>query len=203
MPGTRARPFLSALFADRSLTATNTTPRTASTDCSHPPLVPSDCTWQLVLLSRRYIDGATATLPLYSIFSEREVILPTTKACITCLSLVVLRRLKWHHFFVLFFCFIPSIVLALLSRSLPVAAQVRGHIAGPPPRSPLRYVPSFLSREDLSIFSPRRLASNCTPTHAARRSQRLILFIFYFCVFANSSVKSLHGWESNSSTNGS
>ena len=80
---------------------------------------------------------------------------------------------------VLFF-FIPFIILALLSRSLPVVSQIRGHIAGPPPLSPLRYVPSFLSREEVSIFFPRRLASNCTytwyrvlPTRNAKHVQTL------------------------------
>ena len=47
----------------------------------------------------------------------------------------------------IFFSFIPLIILVLLSRSLPVATQIRGHIAGPPPPSQLRYVPSFLARE--------------------------------------------------------
>ena len=42
--------------------------------------------------------------------------------------------------------------LAPLSRSLPVATQIRGHIAGAPPPSPLWHVPSFLSREEVIIF---------------------------------------------------
>ena len=41
----------------------------------------------------------------------------------------------------------PFIILALLSPSLPVVTQTRGDIAGPPLPSPLRYVPSFSSRE--------------------------------------------------------
>ena len=49
---------------------------------------------------------------------------------------------------------IPFIILALLSPSLPVVTQIRGHIAGPPPPSPLRYVPSFLSREEFIVFFP-------------------------------------------------
>ena len=56
-------------------------------------------------------------------------------------------------------CFLSSNVLSsYCSRS-----QIRGHIAaGPSPPSPLRYnTPSFLSREEFSIFFPRRLASNC------------------------------------------
>ena len=49
--------------------------------------------------------------------------------------------------------FAPSrvfIILALLSRSLPVEAvvvvalKIRGHIAGPPPASPLRTVRAFI-----------------------------------------------------------
>ena len=32
-----------------------------------------------------------------------------------------------------------QIILALLSHSLPAVPQIRGHIAGPPPPSPLRY----------------------------------------------------------------
>ena len=46
-----------------------------------------------------------------------------------------------------FFFSVPFIILTLLSRSLPVVTQIRGHIAGPPPSSPLRYMPSFSSRE--------------------------------------------------------
>ena len=43
-----------------------------------------------------------------------------------------------------FLFFIPFNILALLSPSLPVVTQIRGHIAArPPPPSPLRYVPSF------------------------------------------------------------
>ena len=62
-----------------------------------------------------------------------------------------------------FFFPIPFIVFALLSLPPLVVTQIRGHIAGSSPPSPLRwYVPSFLSREeDFSTFFPRRLASNC------------------------------------------
>ena len=48
-------------------------------------------------------------------------------------------------------CFGGLIILALLSHSIPVLTQIRGHIAGPPSPSPLRSVPSFLSREQSSI----------------------------------------------------
>ena len=51
------------------------------------------------------------------------------------------RRLTYQHFF------ISLIILALLSRSTPSSNSDPGsHIAGPPPPSPLRNVPSFLSR---------------------------------------------------------
>ena len=88
-------------------------------------------------------------------------------------------------------CFsqIPFIVVALLSlslslsRFLPVITQIQGHIVGPPPPSPLRYVFSLLSREEFSIFFPRRLASKCVPTRAARRSQQLIFIFLHFCQY--------------------
>ena len=58
---------------------------------------------------------------------------------------------------------IPFITLAVLSPSLPVVTQIRGHIAAPPPHPPPpRYVPSFLSREEFSIVFLRGLAANCT-----------------------------------------
>ena len=57
---------------------------------------------------------------------------------------------------------IPFIISALLVLSLLVVTQIRRHTVGPSPPSPLRrYVPWTLSREGISAFSPRRLASNC------------------------------------------
>ena len=95
----------------------------------------------------------------------------------------------------LFFFFIPFVILAPLSRSLPAVTQIRGHIASPPP-SPLRHVPSFLSREEVGIFFPRRLASNCTYPSVGR-SQQLIPIFVQFCRFSQISS----WWESNSRTN--
>ena len=56
----------------------------------------------------------------------------------------LLRRQKINNVLNFFFLSIPFIILALLSRSLSVVAQIRGRIAGPPLPSLLRYVPSFL-----------------------------------------------------------
>ena len=66
-----------------------------------------------------------------------------------------------------FFFFIPFIILALLSPSFPVVTQIRGHIAGPPPPSPLRYMPSFsiaiIIQHALStLVHPRRITNVCT-----------------------------------------
>ena len=47
---------------------------------------------------------------------------------------------------------IPFVILALLLLALSLVTQIRGHIAGPPPHSPVRYVPSFC-REKNSTFS--------------------------------------------------
>ena len=74
-----------------------------------------------------------------------------------------------------------QIIFALLSCSLPVVTQIRGHRAGPSPPSPLllRYAPSFYRETNppsSSLVDSRRIV----PTHAARRSQQLILFL-HFC----------------------
>ena len=67
------------------------------------------------------------------------------------------------------FFFIPfRIILALLlfSRSLPVVAQIRGHVAGPPLPSSLRYNNAFLLMARIiqrSLPSPTRVEL-CLPT---------------------------------------
>ena len=69
---------------------------------------------------------------------------------------------RLFYLFIYFFChpvYYPRTTFALP----PSSNRVRGRTAGPLPSQP-RYVPSFflfLSREELSIFFPRRLASNC------------------------------------------
>ena len=67
----------------------------------------------------------------------------------------------------IFFFFMLFVIRALLWPSLPVVTQIWRHTAGPPPPVPLRYVPSFLSREEFSIFFPRRLASNWVYTYSS------------------------------------
>ena len=53
----------------------------------------------------------------------------------------------------------------ILSPSLPVVTQIRGHIAGSSPPSPLRHVPSFLSREIIHHFLPSSTGVKlCVPT---------------------------------------
>ena len=107
-------------------------------------------------------------------------------------------RMRTVYLYTLFFS-IPFIILAfLLSPSLAVVvvAQIRGHIAGPPPPSPLRYVPLFLSREEFSNLFPRRLASNC----AYPRCKAFSAVDPFFCIFSYT-VKISPQWESNSRTN--
>ena len=57
------------------------------------------------------------------------------------------------------------------SPSLDVT-QIPVHSAGSSSPSPLRYAPPFLSREDSSNFSPRRIASNRVLRIHNRRSMR-------------------------------
>ena len=57
------------------------------------------------------------------------------------------------------------------SLSLQLVTQIQGHIAGSSTPFPLRYVPSFLSREDSSLFLPS--STRIESTHAARCSQQL------------------------------
>ena len=64
----------------------------------------------------------------------------------TCGRLVV-----WRFYFS--FCPVGFGILALFSPSLPVETQIRGHMAGPPPPSPLREKISELS----SLVDSRRI----------------------------------------------
>ena len=64
------------------------------------------------------------------------------------------------RFLFLVFCFLNQtikagfIILALLSRSLPVGTQIRGRIAGPPaPLFPLQHACLHFYREKSSAFS--------------------------------------------------
>ena len=94
----------------------------------------------------------------------------------TLLPGVFCRNLTFY-FISLYPIYQPPATLALAG-SPSLVTQIRGHIAGPPPPSPLRYVPSSLSREDFIFSFPRRLAS-IVPTHAVGRSQQLIFFLAF------------------------
>ena len=66
-------------------------------------------------------------------------------------------RTAEHHFFSFFSSHLLS--SPFFSPSRLVVTQIRGHLAGSSPPSPLL---AFLSREDFNpFFFPRRLASNC------------------------------------------
>ena len=92
-------------------------------------------------------------------------------------------------FFVHPMCYLrPSFLFP--SYSTVTVTQIRGHIAGSSPPSPLRFEPCILSREDFSssLVDSRRIVL----THAmysSRRSQQLILFI----VILQINSKSHHG----------
>ena len=67
--------------------------------------------------------------------------------------LSVLQNSKLVFSLLLFF--IPFIILALLSLpSLPLVAQIRGRIAGPPPPSSPRHAPSFFIARKTQHFLP-------------------------------------------------
>ena len=94
-----------------------------------------------------------------------------------------------------FFFFVTLIILALLSRSLPVVTQIRDHLAGPPPPFPPRHVPSFLSTRRIRRFRPSSTrVESCL--HAARRSQQV--YIIARCTRRRGTLygrgESSHGW---------
>ena len=101
------------------------------------------------------------------------------------------------------FVFIPFVILALSSPSLPVVTQIRGNIrsgSSPPLPTTVRLVPRVLSREEFTPLSSLVDSCRIVPTHAARGFQQLILV--FCCIFAIQ-AKSHHGWDSNSRTNAS
>ena len=69
-------------------------------------------------------------------------------------AVYIVRIGRGSCFLSLVFFFFPLYCLftvVVLSSSLPVVTQIRGHIAAPPPPFQLRHVPSFLSREEIII----------------------------------------------------
>ena len=65
------------------------------------------------------------------------------------------------------------------SLSLLVVKQIRGHIAGPSPPSPPRFVPGIFNARKVQFF-PRRLASNCAysyPRYALSAGDPLFFFL--------------------------
>ena len=66
---------------------------------------------------------------------------------------------RWTKSWTRFCCFFPFHYLRPSFLSLLVVIQIRGHIAGSSPPSPLRTVSCVFI--DSSHFFPRRLASNC------------------------------------------
>ena len=109
-------------------------------------------------------------------------------ASLRACSLPIVRKISYENssngvryvgYFISFlsYLFFSSQVLSSLrSRSVPKITQIWGHTEGPSPPSPLRHVPSFLSREKFSTFSPRRLASICSlPTLLGALNSRSFL----------------------------
>ena len=113
---------------------------------------------KLTWFSRKFSLGSRTLLvqwwsPNKAVFIRRYAWIRRSKSPATTKT----RTMAVTTFFFSRSMYYPRTTLALP----PIVTQIRGHIVGPPPPSPLRYVPSFLSREDFSIFCPRRLASNC------------------------------------------
>ena len=80
--------------------------------------------------------------------------------------------------------------LQVLSNSIVsyiIITRIRGHIAGPPPPSRSRYVPSCLpGGEEFSSFFPRRLARVELDLPALLGALSAVLILFFFALFASS-----------------
>ena len=94
-------------------------------------------------------------------------------------SLRSLHLLRALAFFLLFSISIPFSLLSspFYALSLLVATQIRGHIAGSSPPSPLRFVPSIFIARRFQLFLPSSTRVElCLPTLGAL-SSCLLLFI--------------------------
>ena len=100
------------------------------------------------------------------------------------------------NFYFIFICAYPIYYLRPSSSLSPsnFVTQIRGHIAGSStPPFPLRYVPSFLSRD---IFQPCLPSSStrtelCLPTLQGAL-ENWILFYFYLCIYIKCETGSYH-----------
>ena len=68
-------------------------------------------------------------------------------------SLTVSNPKITQHSIYIYFFLIPFMILAQLSRSLPVVTQIRGHTASPPPPSPATVRAFIFYRQKISAFS--------------------------------------------------
>ena len=101
-------------------------------------------------------------------------------------AVVLLNR---HHFF--FGIFSSSDLPSSHYTRAPSQWQLRSGVTWrallPPPSPPRPHVPSLLSREKKSASSSLADSRRTVPTHAARRSQQLILFLFFLQINYNRS----------------
>ena len=115
----------------------------------------------------------------------------------------VVKKTHTKYFFSLCFCLYyicPTLSLSDFSSSRPFVTQVRGHIVGSFPSSPLRFVPCiFIARRLKRPFFSHRLAWNFAPLPAlgALSAVDPLLFLFssFFFVFFFLRIcsKSYHG----------
>ena len=126
----------------------------------------------ILQVSAQYCSGDYCLCRMYGTFSFR-----TQCAMLTYVMAAAAGAVRCtYHFFIFIFSHPIHYLRTSSSLSFPLVTQIRGHIAGSSPPFPLRYVPSFLSREDFSLFFPRRLASNCVSMEGYNSMEKIISF---------------------------